>query len=119
MQFQKCGFDIGINPSFISIRCSLGTGCDHFCKGHVAGDAKNIVANRFGQRPRKAEMIQRQDRALFRFDPIGVVIVARVRHRENPLGIGAQQQVDVDGHAASDMFAIKPNCNCTIWGVGL
>lgn len=119
MQFQKCGFDIGINPSFISIRCSLGTGCDHFCKGRVAGDAKNILANRFGQRPRKAEMIQRQDRALFRFDPIGVVIVARVRHRENPLGVGAQQQVDVDGHTASDMFAIKPNCNCTIWGVGL
>ncbi len=37
--------------------------------------------------------IQRQYRSPFRLDPIGVGIVARVGHRENAIGIGAEQQV--------------------------
>ncbi len=33
----------------------------------------------------------------FRLHPIGMGIIACIGHRENAIGIGAQQQIDIDG----------------------
>jgi hypothetical protein len=59
VQVNEGGFDVGIDPCCIAIGCRLGAGCDNLRKVGVAGDAKCIAANRFSQRPRKTETIQR------------------------------------------------------------
>jgi hypothetical protein len=92
---------------------------DHFRKCGIGGDVKPVLPDRFCKRLGHAKPSQRQYRAPFRFDPIGVGIIARISHREHTVRIAAQQQVDVDGQAASDRFCSNCNCNCTISGVGL
>jgi hypothetical protein len=119
MQHAKRRLDICVDPRLIAVRRNRSAGVDHSRKCGIGGDAKSVLPDCFGQRLRHAEPRQRQYRAPFRLDPIGGGIITRIGHREYAVGIAAQQQVDVDGHAVSDSFGVVPNFNCTISAVGL
>jgi hypothetical protein len=101
---EECRLDIRIDPRLVTIRRHGCAGVNHLRKCRVGSDAKPVLPDRFGERLRHAKIGQRQDRSLFWFDPISIGVIARIGHREHPVRIAAQQQVDVDGQAASDMF---------------
>ena len=107
VQHPKCRLDIGVDPGFITVRRNRCTSIDHLRKRRIGGDAKPVLPDRFRQRLRHAKSSQRQYRPPFRLDPISVGIIARVSHREHAVRIAAQQQVDVDGHAASVVFRVR------------
>jgi hypothetical protein len=84
-----------VDPRAVAIFGFLRTGADNIGKDGVGRDAKPVFADGFGQRMRNVEIVERQDRPAFWLDPIGIGIIARVGHRENPAGIGAQQKINV------------------------
>ena len=107
MQHAKCRLDIRVDPRLVTVGRYRCTKVDHLRKGRINSDAKPVLPYRFGQRLRYAKPLQRQYRPPFRLDPIGIGIVTRIGHREHAVRIAAQQQVDVDGQAASVMFCFK------------
>jgi hypothetical protein len=89
-------FDIAIDPGFPTMLDALGTASDYGCKIDIGGDLKPILPYRLCERFGKVKAIQRQNRPVFRFDPKCLFIVTRIGHREDAMGIGFQQQVDID-----------------------
>lgn len=101
VKHAKRSLDIGVDPRLVTVRRNRSAGIDHLRKGDIGSDAKPVLPDSFGQRLRHTKPAQRQYRAPFRLDPIGIGIITRISHREHAVGIAAQQQVDVDGQAAS------------------
>lgn len=106
MKHAKCCLNICIDPGLVAVRRNLRTSVDHLRKCGIGGDVKPVLPDSFGQRLRHTKPAQRQYRPPFRLDPIGIGIVTRISHREHAVRIAAQQQVDVDGQAASSVFGV-------------
>ena len=90
--------DLGIDPGFLAIRCFGGTNCYHIGKGAVGGHPETVGSDGFAERTRHPEIVERNNRPGLGFDPEGIRIITRVRHRENARSIGFQQQVEINGH---------------------
>lgn len=101
VQRAKGAFDLAIDPGLLPPRFGLGAGGNYLGKGAVAGDGKNIAAQRLAQRLRQMKIAKRQDGAAARFDPESFGIVARIGHGKNADRIGSEQQVEIDGHCAA------------------
>jgi hypothetical protein len=101
MQCQEGILDVRIDPCGIAVRGCLRAFLDDLRKGCVARHPEPALADHLGQRLRQMKAVQRQYRPPFRFHPIGIGIIARVGHREDPMGISAQQQVNVYWQADS------------------
>lgn len=86
---QKCVFDIGVDPGFLPAFGAFRTQADHTRKVRVARHNKTVLPNGFGERFRDMKAVKRQDRTTFWFDPEGFLILTRIRHGENAVGIGA------------------------------
>lgn len=86
---QKRVFDIGIYPGFPPNFGAFRTKPDHAGKVPVARHSKTILPDGFGQRFRNMEAIKRQDGAMLWLNPERFLILTRIRHRENAVGIGA------------------------------
>ncbi len=69
-----------------------GAGANHLREGGVARHPEAILPHHLGQAAAEAELVERDDRPLTRFDPEDLVIVARIGHREHAAAIGHQQQ---------------------------
>ncbi len=54
--------------------------------------------------------VKRQDRTMLWLDPEGFLILTRIRHGENAVGIGAQKQVDIDRHMPT-LSIFAPNAS--------
>ncbi len=89
--------DDRVDPGRGPVVGGLGTQRDHIGKGAVGGDVEPLADDDFFQAARQVEAVERQNRAQPRFDPMDRRVVRRVGHREQPLGIGAEQQRRVDG----------------------
>ena len=96
VQLQIARLDPPADPGIPAITARRGTGQQHLVKRGVAGDAKAPAPQRARQRVRQLEPVQRQDRAFARLHPEQFIIVAAVRHREDPAAIGQQQHGRID-----------------------
>jgi hypothetical protein len=47
VQFNERGFNVGIDPSFISGRRCCCTGIDHLCKCRIGRDTETVLPYRF------------------------------------------------------------------------
>jgi hypothetical protein len=81
--------NIGINPSFAPVILFLGACGDHLGKGGIAGYAKPVLPNGFGERLTDLQVLEWNDRSPLWLDPISIGIIARIRHRKHPVPIGA------------------------------
>jgi hypothetical protein len=88
VQRPKCVLNIRINPCFAPVILFLGACGDHLGKGGIAGDAKPILPNGFGERFAYLQVFERNDRPPLRLYPIGIGIIARIRHRKHTVAIG-------------------------------
>ncbi|GGZ93039.1 hypothetical protein GCM10011617_11000 [Novosphingobium arvoryzae] len=95
MQQQVAGGDPSADPRIVRFASGGGASGHDLGKGGIAGHAEPAPAQRAGQRTRHVQAIERQDRALARFHPEHIRIVARVGHREHAAAIGQHQQVRV------------------------
>lgn len=93
MQILIAFQDRGIDPGAGTIVSCLAT-CLHY-GGKIAVDmhGKPVRTDDLGQRSGHMKMIQRDNAALFRFDPENFFILGAVSHREDTGRIGADQQI--------------------------
>jgi hypothetical protein len=99
MKIAKRIFDIGIDPSVAPVVARFCAGGDDLSKGAICSHDKPILPNGFCQRFRQSESIQRQNCPLLGLDPECIGIVACVGHRENAIGVGAHEQIQIDSHS--------------------
>lgn len=86
---QKCVFDIGVDPGFLPAFGAFRTQADHARKVAVASHNKTVLPYGFGERFRDVKAIERQDRTMLWLNPERFLILTRIRHGENAVGIGA------------------------------
>jgi len=103
--------DDGVDPRRRPVGGGRGAERDHVGEGGVGGDAKAVRHDDFFQTARQVEVIERQDRAQPRLDPMDRRVVRPVGHRENPLRIGAEQQGRVYG---LDVFQLAGFTNFSV-----
>lgn len=89
--------DYGIDPRCRPVVGGRGAERDHVGKGGIGGDAKAVGHDHLFQAVRQVEVVERQDRAQPRFDPMDRRVIRPVGHRKNALRIGAQKQRRVYG----------------------
>src|SRR4029079_18564795 len=88
---KHCAFDFGINPRLLTI----GAGQDHVMKGLIQRDGETAGPQRALERPRKMELIERDDCSRSRLDPEKIRRVTAVRHRKDSRGITLEEQTRV------------------------
>lgn len=98
VQLVECLFDFGIYPGFLAILCLGRANINHISEGGVGGDPKTVGPYGFAERARQLEIVERNDRPRFGFDPESIRIITCVRHREYARCISFQQQVEINGH---------------------
>lgn len=86
---QKCVFDIGVDPGFPPTFYAFRAQSDHTRKVPVTSHNKTVLPDGFGERFRDMEAAERQDRAMLWLNPERFLILTRIRHGENAVGIGA------------------------------
>ena len=89
--------DYRIDPRRRPVVGGRGAERDHIGKGGVGRDAEAVGHDDFFQAVRQVEVVERQDRAQPRFDPMDRRVIRPVGHRKNALRIGAQKQRRVYG----------------------
>lgn len=89
--------DDGVDPRRRPVVGGRGAQRDHVGKGGIGRDAKAVRHDDFFQAVRQVKVVERQDRAQSRFDPMDRRVVRPVGHRENALRIGAEEQRRVYG----------------------
>jgi hypothetical protein len=87
--------DFGVYPAFFAIRRSLRAGCDDLVECGVDADGESIAAHGARETARHMEGFERNDSPFLRGYEIEFPVVAAPRHRENPVSIGPEQQIDV------------------------
>jgi len=88
--------DDRVDPCLFPIRASV----EHIIKRTIDTRAEAARLERFGQRMREMKLVKRKNAALFGFDPIDLVGIRAIRHRENTAGISAQEDLGGEGHCS-------------------
>ncbi len=94
---QVAGGDALADPGFAALALpGRGAGSDDLGKGGIAGDGEAPAPQCARQRMRTTEAIERQDRPSLGFNPIDVMVGARIGHRKDAAAIGEHQQPRLD-----------------------
>ena len=83
--------DARIDPGAGTARHRRGATADHGIEIAVDDDGKLVRADGAGEARRHVEAVERNDAAIFRFDPIQRRVFGAFRHREDAAGIGLEQ----------------------------
>jgi hypothetical protein len=73
----------------------------HILEGAVGGDLKRAFEDGLLEAARHMKIVERQDAARIRVDPIEMRVVPRFSHRENPDGIRPEQHLRRDARRTS------------------
>ncbi|ENN85990.1 hypothetical protein RHSP_16060 [Rhizobium freirei PRF 81] len=82
-----------VDPGARPTACLLGAGRDHALEIRIEANVEGILADLLSEALGYVERIQRDDAPQFRLDPEDLRVIGRFRHREEPDGIGAQQNL--------------------------
>ena len=94
--------DALIDPGALAASRRAGAAIDHRREVAVGDNTQGGAAHRAREPRGNMKIVERDDAALFRLDPIERRVVRALRHRENAAGIGFQQHVrrDLEGCGA-------------------
>ena len=97
MQSAHRILDLSVDPCCRAICRRCGAFLNNPIKGQVETCRKFSRFQRLGKRSRQMKAVKRQYAALFGFNPVNLGCIPVVRHRENALCIGLEQQSRVNG----------------------
>jgi hypothetical protein len=89
-------FDRSVDPGLVAAGPGLRAGGDHLGEGVVEADLEGISPDGPGQPMADMEAVERNDPAPLGVDQEDVLIVARVRHGEDPVGVAVEQILGVE-----------------------
>jgi len=92
--------DLAANPRRWAVGRGFGAQGDDAAEGAVGGDDEAVGGERFPERARGPEAVEREDRPAFGLDPEHLFVVTIVGHREDAHRISAQQQIGSERHSA-------------------
>lgn len=100
MQHRNSLFDLVVDPGGRPVFRGLGAKADNLVERAIDGGFEPLRTQGLGERAGKAKILERQDTALARLDPIDLRRLAPVCHREDTRGISLQQQRGIErfGH---------------------
>ena len=88
--------DFGVDPGPLASKRGSGAGVDHRVEIAIDDDLEPIGPYGLGQGARHDEVIEGKDRAPLRIDPVKLIVVGALGHREKPDGIGSEQKMRGD-----------------------
>ena len=96
-------FELGVDPRLLALRA----GGDHRGKILVAGDRETVRPDGPPERPRDVEPVERDDRAVTRFDPEQLGGGAAVGHRKDAAGIALEQKARIEPGSCAPSLQIS------------
>ena len=107
MEEIVAAFDLVVDPGLLTV----GAMTDDRIEGAIGRHFECAANERLAQRARHFETVQRQDRAAARLDPEDLCGVPAVGHREDPGGIGAQQQIWIQNRHCGELERVARPVN--------
>src|SRR5690606_26446835 len=96
MQFRIKLENARVDPGAIAPRCGFRATKYHLTKARVDPHVKKTLANGALEAAGDVKLVQRQNTARFRVNPVELRGITRLRHRKHAIGIGAQQHIGID-----------------------
>jgi hypothetical protein len=98
MQRDKGLLNIGVDPCRHALLGFGSTHIDNVGKGSIGCYLKPVLPDNLGKRTGYNEAVQWQNRTRFGLDPECLRIIPRIGHREHPVLIRTDQQVNIKRH---------------------
>src|SRR5262245_13185365 len=110
-------FELGVDPGLLA----LGASGDNGTEIAIVGHAEPIRADRSPERTREVEMIERDDRAGARLDPVELGGIAAVGHREDARCIALEKQPRIEATHGAEITESRGPCpaggrGARLWG---
>ena len=92
MQPDVKPFDRRVDPGFLAPRRGQGAGANDLPEGRVAAHLEVAASQAPPETPRYMEVVERQDAAAIRIDPVDLLRVAAFGHWKDADGVGPEQK---------------------------
>ena len=98
--------DARIDPGLIAIASRSGTARDDAIEIEICPHLETVGSNGSGKPTRNVEIVDWQDAASLRLDPVDRRVLGILRHGEDAGGIGFQQDLRSDVHAIAVVVVV-------------